>query len=210
MLRLTTNKLFNNIELTQRIHHRYFSIDDQDALRYFDKDGFELTPLERVIYEYHGIPMNDHLNNHCAQQDWFVQDVVPAKGFVLDHSMILHRFGVGGALREQLQNAAVAAPIFSKILNIQPKWGLDFNLDYYDEVGPLELFHVEFDSRDRDEVQVFKERVEKFVVETEWEYVVERLRATQWEWQPIVGMKQNDWKARLLGFEKAELTQKTW
>lgn len=207
MLALSKNKLYERLELKQPIHPRYFTPEN---LKYFDKDGFELTPLERVIYDYHAVPINDHLNNHCNQLDWFVQKDNPVKGVVLDHAMILHRFAVGGLLREQLERVVDIAPVFHKILQIKPKWGLDFNLDYYDELGPLELFHVEFDTRDYEEAYVQKTVIENFILSMDWMYVVERLRATEDEWKNLSGMKQNDWKAKFLGFDKAEQTQKAW
>lgn len=206
-LRLTTNKLYQKLELTQPLNPTYFTSRN---LQYFDKDGFELTPLERIIYELHGVPIHNHLYHQCSQVDWFAQDISPDSGLILDHSMLLHRFTFGGALREQIEAFAKVAPVFNKLLKIQPKWGLDFALDYYSVDEALEVFHVELDTRDLETAEEFRVRVEKFVKETDWEYIVERLQSTKDEWGPLQGMAQNDWKARLLGFSKGEITEKAW
>jgi hypothetical protein len=186
------------------------SLLQPEKLRYFDKDGFELTPLELALYKQHKIPLGEHLYHHCSQLDWIVQEDTPKKGVVVDHSMLLHRYSVSGDLRLQIFFAAKHEPIFQKLLAVHEKWGLDISLDYLDEQGVTELFHTEIDSREREDVQAMKERLERFVMSTDWEDVAKEFRARRAEWEQLSADDQNDWRCRFLGFNRAYLVKKVW
>lgn len=206
-MRVADSSLFYVLKLSKPIAKAALQ---PERLKYFDKDGFELTPLEQAIYKKHNIPLGEHLYHHCCQLDWFVQDEQPQKGLVVDHSMILHRFSISGELRDQIEQQAKTQPVFKKLLALQEKWGVDLSLEFLDEHGVTEVFHAEVDSRDRDEVQAIKERLENLVFNTNWKDVAREIQGRRAEWNHLSADDQNDWRAALLGFKRAYDVKKVW
>lgn len=162
------------------------------------------------MYAMDGLPINNQLYHYCNQLDWFTQSAAVWEGFILDHALLLHRYGVAGELRVRLEEVAKQYPVFHKVLDLQPKWGLDFSLDYVDKQGVLEVWHFEFDARHRQIVVETKLQVEEFIAATDWYDVVRRLRLRQDEWMGLQGAAQGDWKSRFLGWDRAESKQKPW
>lgn len=201
-----TNNTFTDNRVTSAVDMAMPSVAD---LKYFDKDGFELTPVEAIFYQHNGIPLGHHLRHTCSQIDWFKQDSVD-RGAIVDHSMLLYRSGFEGDAREQVKEWAATHPVFIKLLHVKPKYGIDFDVDWIDEQGPVELFHLEWDHSDVIAVGAMKVKVEGWLMSMDWEDAARRLRAKKNEWQHLPAMDQNDWRARFFGFNRSESVLKIW
>lgn len=176
-------------------------------VRYFDNDGFELTTLEQNYYRANGVELTDILNHVSDQQVWFT---CKNDNFRIDHSTILHRRSFGGEAREQLEAYSNKIPQLHKLLNLKPKWGLDFALEYYGEGKFIEVLHFEMDYRSYEDAMMAKKWFENKILTTNWNVFVNSLKEKEHKWRYLKGMEQNDWKARHWGLFKAEETFKTW
>jgi len=177
---------------------------------FYDKDGFELTDLEKEYYSFNGYSnyLKNYLNHVCFQEQWF--ELEPNSNFILDHSLILHRCSFKGEAREQLIHNLKQLPKLSYLLQCPSKWGLDFSLDYVSEEGELvEVLHIEYDTKLYDEFITYKLYFESFVLNTDWDNFTKFLFNKKDEWINLVGFEQNNWKARQLGFKQAETTHKS-
>ena len=183
----------------------HFLISSAD---YYDKDGFELTDLELVYYKVNNFDtfLNDCLNHYCIQEQWYELD---HPYFTLEHSLILHRCSFGGEARKQLEDYKYVNPKASYLLQGEAKWGLDFSLDHIYNGKVTEVLHIEQDTRSYDQFLEMKDGFEVFVQNTDWEDFYKFLNSHRDEWESLIGFEQNDWKARKIGFKKAEVTQKS-
>lgn len=182
-------------------------LEEQNAF-YYDKDGFELTKLELEYYKINGYGnyLANCLNHTCWQEPWFE---LKDPNFILDHSLVLHRCSFAGKAKEQLKKFSKKISRLSYLLQSPSKWGLDFSLDYIDNDGMLtEVIHIELDFKNYHDFLKQKEELENFVFTTDWKHVYKFLDRHRNEWECLVGFDQNDWKARQLGFKKAEITHK--
>lgn len=188
-------------------------IDERDirtrSIDYFDKDGFELTQIERDYYWVNRYPLDNTTLNHCCfDEKWMKLSPQAPEGFIVDHCILLHRCDFTDAAREQLLRHKPERPKLSYLLNSKQKWGLDLALDYFDGENMYEVLHIEQDFHTSQECAAYKENIEKFVLATDWEDAAKRLIVKKDEWSSLIGFAQNDWKARFFGFPKAELTHK--
>jgi len=204
-LSLTTNT-FSDKKVAKPID---MSMPDLSEIKYFDKDGFELTPLEAIFYRTNDIPLGSHLHHICSQINWFIQQPTD-RGAVLDHSMLLYRAAFEGDAKAQVEEWASVHPVFKKLLHMKTKYGIDFNIDWIDIDGPMELFHFEWDHHDLTAVGMMKLKVESWLMSMDWADAASTLKAKRSEWQHLPGMDQNDWKARFFGFRRSEVTVKVW
>ena len=206
MLTVSSNVLREDATLKWEINDASFT---EDSIKYYDKDGFELCQLERAFYRIHGYPFHQHLNHDGVwQESWFIREPL-THGLIVDHSMILHRCDFTASAREQLERHRTQLPRLDFMLRARRKWGLDMALDWADEDGAVEIIHIEMDSYDYNEVVEDKQRIEEFVLNTDWEDAAHKIRAARDQWGSLTGFAQNDWKARYFGFAKAERTQKS-
>ena len=204
MLTVTNNKFIQHAVIDTPVRDDYFS---QYNIQHFDNDGFQLNRLEQLYYEASGIQTQECLGVTAAQYDWYKID---HPNFILDHSLVITRCRYSGQALEQLTEHSKQFPYLRKYLNIQPKWGLDFALEYYDADGYLEVLHIEQDYDIFKLAQESKDKLEYYLNKTDWDMFVRDLKAKRNVWQNLQGMKRNDWKAQYWGLDKAETTLKVF
>jgi hypothetical protein len=178
-----------------------------ETLRFkdFDKDGYEIpTPLEHLHYEINGITCNRDIQYHIAPvQEWY-QDIEQSEhGLVLDHCMLLTRYAFAAEARKQLIEVSKTRPILQKLLNIKPKWGIDFSLDYVTHDIVMEVIHIEQDFDNLEEAMAAKERLEKIIDSTDWYDGAMRLYQRKEEWENLSSDDHSDYKAQFFGWARA-------
>lgn len=174
----------------------------------FDKDGFDLTMFETVCYETSGYPVENVAGRLVCRQNWITS--VPVYDVKIDHAYICTRFGFKGDLADQIDELAFhhKMPELRKLLQVRPKMGIDINLEYEYENGKvLDLFHYEEDFVEGDPRPRI-EFLENLIDETEWEDVAHELVETRDQWTHLTGDDENDYKARLIGLDRAYRTYK--
>ena len=172
----------------------------------FDKDGYEVpTPLEHLHYEANGVELNREIQYHIAPvQEWYTDVEQSEHGLVLDHCMLLTRYAFDGEAREQIQEVCnTSRPILQKLLNIKPKWGIDFSLDYVTHDIVMEVIHIEQDFDNIEEAEAAKERLENIIDNTDWFDGAMRLYQRKDEWINLSSDDHSDYKAQFFGWERA-------
>ena len=173
--------------------------------RDFDKDGYEVpTPLEHLHYEVNNIPLNREIQYHIAPvQEWYRDLDNSENGLVLDHCMLLTRYAFAGEAREQLVDVSQNRPILQKLLNIKPKWGIDFSLDYITRDVCMEVIHIEQDFSNIEAAREAKHRLETIIDNTDWYDGAMRLWTKRDEWMNLSSDDHSDYKAQFFGWHRA-------
>ncbi len=204
MFTISDNTFKPQLGLSKRVSN---DVITDEYIRYFDNDGFELSFLEEEYYRENNIPLDYILNHSCDQQVWLT---CSDKNFLLDHSMIFHRWEFMGEARQQLDAKKSLYPQLNKYLKLKSKWGIDFSLEYYKDDIVLEVLHMEKDYHNYDEAMNSKKFFEEKFVSTDWNHFVDSLLSNKSEWMHLQGMEQNDWKAVHWGLSSAEKTLKAF
>lgn len=209
MFKLNNIEVHRNPTCTHTVNSKHFS---SESLKYFDKDGFELTPLEQHYYNASGYQNkigSGCLYNTCWQEPWFTLE--DSNDFIIDHSMVLHRCDFTGDAAIQLYEHNKKLPQLNYLINCKKKWGLDFSLDYVDVDSNkiYEIIHIEQDSNNYEQFLELKDKFENFVLFTDWNKAAKVLLKQKEKWLNLNGMAQNDWKAKFFGYSQAESIIKT-
>lgn len=204
MFSVTSSTFTEKLNLSKRVSN---DVITEDYIRCFDNDGFELSYLEQEYYRENGVKLTNALNHNCDQQDWITGG---NDKFKLDHCLLLQRWNFVGEAKAQLERHKSTFPQLNKYLQIVPKWGLDFALEYYDDNTWLEVIHIENDYRNLEVALRAKEILQNKLLSTDWDDFVKSLLNHRDEWQHLVGFAQNDWKATHWGLNRAEITEKVF
>jgi len=174
-------------------------------LKDFDKDGYEVpTPLEYLHYEANGIELNREIQYHIAPvQEWYTDIESSEHGLVLDHCMMLTRYAFAGEARQQIEEVCQHRPILQKLLNIKPKWGIDFSLDYVTKDVCMEVIHIEQDFTNLDQANEAKHKLEQIIENTDWYDGAMMLYARRDEWINLSSDDHSDYKAQFFGWHRA-------
>lgn len=204
MFTILPNTFNPNLQLIHTVPESFFN---ENHIRYFDNDGFQLSLLEQKYYEANGIVVADILNTASDSQQWLQCNHTKLH---LDHSMVLQRWEFTEYARHQILHHRQRFPQLIKYLNIVPKWGLDFALEYYDNDTAIEVLHIESDYRSYSQAMEAKAFLEKRILETDWLDFTNRVIKNKEQWYGLTGFAQNDWKARFWGISKAETIEKAF
>jgi hypothetical protein len=171
----------------------------------FDKDGYEVpTPLEHLHYEINNVEINREIQYHIAPaQEWYTDIEQSEHGLVLDHCMLLTRYAFAGEARKQIEEVCNNRPILQKLLNIKPKWGIDFSLDFVTHDIVMEVIHIEQDFDNVNEAISAKEKLENIIDSTDWYDGAMRLYQRKDEWINLSSDDHSDYKAQFFGWHRA-------
>ena len=177
----------------------------------FDQNGYNLSPLEQTYAKKHNAHTESHRETVVAiRRHWFTQ-TYKKEGAVLNHALLFQRKGFAGAALEQLKEWAKEQPIYYKLINIKPKWGMDFSIDYYDSDGnTFEVLHWEFDCFDYNEAVHKKEEVQDALRNTDWDDAAKELLKRKDEWYHLDFFKQSDYKCNYFGIGSERWKMVIW
>lgn len=182
---------------------------DGYSVRDFDKDGFDLTEIEAIVYEGNNLLITRNRYRRACQLTWDLPSIDPS---LVHHSYLLARYGFDGALADQLRETNIVG--VNKLLQIKPKLGLDINIEYTFEDGyVIDVLHVETDYQYNDHrcATLFKSGInfwEDNIRSVDWVGIAHELRNVRHEWQHLTGDDENDYKARFVGLDRAYKTYK--
>lgn len=204
MLKATNNTFDSYLGLKKRVSN---DVINEQYIRYFDNDGFELSFLEQEYYRENGIKLDYALNHGTDQKEWIIGG---DERFKIDHSLLLQRWSFVDEAMKQLEYKRKEYPQLNKYLNLVPKWGIDFLMEYYNENTYMEVLHIEMDYRSYGQAVEAKDFFQKKLLDTDWVDFAKSLIRKKDEWYFLPGMQQNDYKAKMWGLNKAETTQKAF
>jgi hypothetical protein len=173
----------------------------------FSVNGFELCPLEKH-YQQANKDYSDYDN--ATKLDWILQDPT-VSGVVLNHSFLLWRKGYRHEAAKQLQQWAQQYPVYHRLLQIRPKWAVDFAIEYVDARGVMfEILHFEYDFFDYDQYEELKCRYESVFLNADWHDWAQRVYRKRHEWEHLEFFEQSKWKCLFFGIEPENFGQTIW
>ena len=178
----------------------------------FDQNGYDLTPIEIEYSEVNGHGHSEHRNHtHVAiKSEWFTQPA-HTHGAVLNHALLFERKAYAGAALHQLTSWAHDVPLLHKVIQMRPKWGLDFSIDWADDSGNVfEIFHYEYDSFDLHEIDQIKQQLECMFLNMDWHAAASELLRRKSEWHHLNFFEQSDYKCAFFGLPSEQFKMVVW
>ena len=188
-------------------------LNSKECVDLFDQNGYDLCPLEILYSKYNsnsGFKMHRNKTHYSIQRKWFDQ-ADKIEGCVLNHCLIFERKGYTGLALEQMKLLAKNNPLIHKVIQITPKWGIDFSLDYVDREGNcFEVLHYEHDSFSYEDANSIKSELEKIIINTDFEEMAQYLKSCSKEWMNLDFFDQSDWKCGFFGIPKERFKMVIW
>ena len=177
----------------------------------FDQNRYDLCFIEQLYADKNKSHVEKHRSHISAlRKAWFTQSY-RKEGAVLNHALLFERKGYSGAALDQLKSWAVDQPVYYRLINIKPKWGLDFSMDYYDSDGnTFEVLHWEYDCFDYDEAVEAKERAECVLNQIDWDDAAKELLKRKDEWYGLDFFSQSDYKCDYFGIGSERWKMIVW
>jgi hypothetical protein len=177
----------------------------------FDQNGYNLSPLEQTYAKKHNAPTESHRETVVALRKYWFTQPYKREGAVLNHALLFQRKGFDGAALEQLKEWAEEQPVYYKSINIRPKWGMDFSMDYYDREGnTFEVLHWEYDCFGYNEAVDKKEEVQDVLRNTDWDDAAKEILKRKDEWFHLDFFKQSDYKCNYFGIGSERWKMVVW
>ena len=174
------------------------------TMQFFDKDGYELNKLEQLYYTANDVDISEkHLWHTANHVSWITDDESKSRGPVIDHSLVNTRWAYTGEAKEQLLDWVDRKPELRKLLMIQPKWGIDFSLDWIDDEEAFELFHIELDRFSFSAINHYRTSAEALILGMDWEAAGKEVKRRKDEWIKLSSDDQSDWKVQQFGWHRA-------
>jgi len=172
-----------------------------ESIEYFDRDGYELTKVERKIHEYFNIKIGNCLNHHSVCYNWVqIKDEYP---ILLDHSFISVRYGYDELASASIKEKSKRDPRFLKLLSLRPKFGIDISIDYAYEDKITELLHIEKDFTNLIKAIETKRYIEDIITKLKFKEMAQKLIENKKDWENLQSDDQSDYKAQYFGFNRA-------
>lgn len=177
----------------------------------FDQNGYDLCSTEQMYaVKNHRSPEAHRPHRAAIRQTWIKQHY-KQEGAVLNHGLLFERKGYSGQALQQLKEWADFFPAYYRLINIKPKWGLDFSIDYYDRDGnTLEILHWEYDGFNYDEINDIKEAVEQRLVSIDWDDAGKKMLALKEEWYKLDFFAQSEYKCKYFGIAPERWKMVVW
>lgn len=168
--------------------HPYISKPIEDASifenikvpEFFDRFGYELTFIESKLHETnsvlgHVLVPGSPTDAAACIQDWMCQEENHPHLF-LDHCHVNVRYAYEGEALEQIKCFSQKHPRLVKLLNLTPKYMVDFCLDYIVDGRVYELIHIEHDFHDYELYMSHLDLMETLIQSTDWEQAYKDLK----------------------------------
>lgn len=195
---------------SHEIDDDYFKDPQLTELKFFDKEGFELTALEERYAKFNGLSFTDRAFGHRAIGiEWYESHHFPSPLIRVDHSFVCFRPPFIGQARKQILDHVDKIPLLHKLLRITTKVGYDLALEIVDGEFITELLHIE---KDYHYLHHFLEGIITAQGQLEgmlWDRAIEQVKTITPLIQHMPSDDQSDLKARLLGFNRTYETIKT-
>lgn len=177
----------------------------------FDQNGYDLCYIEQTFADKNLAHSEKHRSHRTALRKTWLKQNYKEEGAVLNHALLFERKGYTGRALEQLQRWAKEQPVYYKLINIKPKWGLDFSMDYYDRDGnTFEVLHWEYDGFDFNEINDKKQEVEQQLVGIDWDDAAKEILKRKDEWYHLDFFKQSDYKCNYFGIGSERWKMVVW
>ena len=132
-------------------------------------------------------------------------------GVHINHAFLFERKGFEGEALTQMQRFADKCNLVHKVLQMRPKWGLDFSIDYVDAQGNVfEVLHWEWDSFSYEEIKEKKDKMDQFLVSVDWQQSALKILDRKDEWHHLGFFEQSEWKTNFFGVEKEQFKMVLW
>jgi hypothetical protein len=211
MIKLTNNEFYSNRTFDKPLHYDLpFPIQEQAWVYLFDQNGYRLTKLEYLYAEANNHSLSRHGHEICLRQDWFTEEAI-LSGPHLNHAYLFERKGYDGDALNQLKEYAKQNNLVNKLINYRGKWGVDFSMDYVDEVGnSMEILHFEYDSYNLEEIKDIKGKVEEIVSGVDWDWAADLILKRKDEWINLEFSAQSEWKTSLFNLPNERFRMNAW
>ena len=210
-VKLTNEQFDSNPYWTERVKSR-FETPSIRWLELFDQNGYDLCKLEQLFAMANGVELLDHRDDRhvVIRKDWFTDDK-PETGAHINHAVMFERKGYKGDALKQLETWAHGNNHIYKVIQMKPKWGLDFSIDYVDkDKNVFEVLHWEWDSFSYEEIQAKKDNMDKFLVSIDWQESALEILNRKDEWHHLGFFEQSEWKTNFFGIEKEQFKIVLW
>ena len=192
------SKPIEDVSVFERLHYPEF----------FDRIGYELTYIESLYHKANGVDTlvlvpGSTTDASANIQDWFEQDLNHPNIF-LDHAHVLVRYSYTGDAYNQIKSYCKKYPRLQKLLNIKPKFGYDFCIDYISEDKTFEICHFEHDFSDWETFKRNFDWMESFILTSNWEMHSNHLSQTYNDWYTNDEYAQAQFKSKYFGIDSNE------